>query len=633
MKKLFTLMAAAGLALSVNAQKQISVASVDKDISIDYASGCEIDLNNDGLKEVIVGGWTRGEAPGMIVLDADQNEIETQNQAWIISWNGSAYEKKEFISPVGMRGQIVPADFNGDGNIDVTIGGEGYDFFSVYLNDGNGKFTADPNFAVKNTDGEVIGWYPRSVDVADFNLDGLPDIVTIGWSGVGGVRQPNCGVLINNGDGTFTARATDLIGNGDMIYEFALSTIKAYDLNNDGYADFLLQGNVDNQGRPFDRTFIAYLNLGVDTDPADVVSFYDMGLTDITHNYGNGNILVADFNNDGTPDVFVTGEDPTSASGLGFHNEWDYIPMMMYGKIKQTTDGNELSYSEYMQMPLRRTNTKILSSTNVGMRAIDYNGNGYYDLFWMGWCDPMPDNTECTQAGWFLPGGENGFTSYQRIPGASEQAVLFLDYGNEGSLNYMMTGYHADATYFTKATEANPNPEFPMGRTAVFTKNPWEKAARPAAPTAPQAEVNDNTVTLSWTPAATAQKNVTYEYFIKDANGKIYNGATSFIGGDKDGVRKVLREGNAFMNTKLTLNNIPAGEYTWGVQTVAADLQGSTFATGTFTVAKQADGISNMNQKAAVANIFTIDGKRVAAAQKGLNIVKMSNGEVRKVMK
>ena len=167
----------------------------------------------------------------------------------------------------------------------------------------------------------------------------------------------------------------------------------------------------------------------------------------------------------------------------------------------------------------------------------------------------------------------------------------------------------------------------------VFTQNPWEKAARPAAPTALKAQVEDNTVALSWTPAATAQKNVTYEYFIKDANGKIYNGATSFIGGDKDGVRKVLREGNAFMNTKLTLNNIPAGDYTWGVQTIAADLQGSTFATGTFTVTKQLDGISNMNQKAAVANIFTIDGKRVAAAQKGLNIVKMSNGEVRKVMK
>ena len=35
----------------------------------------------------------------------------------------------------------------------------------------------------------------------------------------------------------------------------------------------------------------------------------------------------------------------------------------------------------------------------------------------------------------------------------------------------------------------------------------------------------------------------------------------------------------------------------------------------------------------AVVAIFTVDGKRVSRLQKGLNIVRMSNGEVKKIIK
>lgn len=623
-------MAVAGMAMTVNAQS-ITISSVDPTLANDYAGGVEIDLNNDGIKELLFSGKPNWEAAGKTtLLDGDGNEYEVDAKTWVLKWNGSGYDKQEIGTQAdrlfGIRSTVIPADFNGDGLTDLFIAGEGYDFTGVYLMDENGRFAKDPNFAVLDKDGNQVEWYPRSADVADFNCDGLPDVVTIGWSAVGGNRQANCGVLINKGDGTFqNAIEVGVLGNGDVDYEFALCTVRAYDLNNDGKPDFLLQGNVDNDGvKPstvngtqVGRTFMAFGNITEDGE----VGFYDMELaTSVSHTFGNGNINVADFNNDGTPDIFVTGESPDDAV-----TGWAYYPQLLMGKISN----GEVGYTENTAFAASHKDIRPLNSTNTGVRSIDYNGDGFYDLFYLGWCEQMLDGGNNTQSGWFLPGSAAGLTSYQRIPGASEQGVFFLDYGVEGALNYTFTGYHGDATYFADETDK------PMGRSMVFTKNPWNVAARPDAPTAPKAEVDGNTVKLSWTAAASSMKNVTYEYYLKEkTTGKIYNGATSFIGGDKDGVRKVLREGNAYMNTELTLT-LPNGTFEWGVQTVNAALRGSVFAKGQDIVVGdgQFQSISNVKAATAEQTIYSLDGKRLAGMQKGVNIVKMSDGNVKKVVK
>ena len=287
-----------------------------------------------------------------------------------------------------------------------------------------------------------------------------------------------------------------------------------------------------------------------------------------------------------------------------------------------------MSYTENSQFAANHKDVRPLNSSNNGTRAIDYNADGYYDLFLLGWTEQMLDGTGNTQSGWLLPGSANGLTSYQRIPGASEQGIFFLDYGVEGALNYTFTGFHGDATYFDGTT-------FPGGRSMVFTKNPWAVSARPDAPTAPKAEVDGYNVKLSWTPAATSMKNVTYEYYLREkTTGRIYNASTSFVGGDKDGVRKVLREGNAYMNTEISLT-LPDGTYEWGVQTVNAALRGSTFAKGADLVvgSGQFNSISTVSTAVAEQAVFTLDGKRVAEPQKGVNIVRLTDGSVKKIMK
>ena len=156
------------------------------------------------------------------------------------------------------------------------------------------------------------------------------------------------------------------------------------------------------------------------------------------------------------------------------------------------------------------------------------------------------------------------------------------------------------------------------GRMIVFTKNPNAKAARPDAPTALSATVDGYDVTLEWSAAATSQANVTYEYYIKDlSTGKFFHGVPAFVGGDKDGVRTTLAQGRAFMAKKLTIVGMPDGAYEWGVQTVNASLEGSTFAKGgNFTVGNGGSGVTSVVSTAAVVNseYFDLTGRKLAEA-------------------
>lgn len=624
MKKIFTLAAATAMAMGMNAQN-FDIQSADQGLACDYAGVCEIDIDNDGIKEVVIGGFPNWNDIRQIIEDAEGNEIEMDRVAWIMKWDGSKYVATQFSQNGVFSGgrhncpHVIPADFNGDGNVDLYIasGGDANTINGIYLNNGNGGFDKDERFAVLNEDGtpftvtreseengteEFSVWYPRAVDVADFNLDGLPDIVSIGWWLQATSEFAMSGILLNNGDGTYTVTNQDLIGDGEgMTYCWALATVKAFDINNDGYADFFVSGNIDNSdGAHTPRTWKQYINVGADTDLSETpVQFYELGVGN--PEVGPGNFNVADFNNDGMPDVFATGE-------VESHG-WAFDGQLYLGKVK----GGEFTLEQDNSFALAGVDIRPLNHNNVGTRAIDYNNDGFYDLFLPGWCESMPDGTDKTQSGWFLPGSDAGLTTYKRIPGASEQGVFFLDYGVEGALNYTFTGLHGDGTYFEDDAEVNPK-----GRSMVFTKSGLAAPARPDAPTNVKADIDGNKVTLSWDAAASSKKNVTYEIYLKK-DGKIYNGCTSFIGGEKDGIRKVLREGNAYMNKTITLT-LADGAYEWGVQTVNAALRGSVFAKGENLIVGDCSGIKNVETKVASDAIYNIAGQRVANDFKGIVI-------------
>ena len=90
------------------------------------------------------------------------------------------------------------------------------------------------------------------------------------------------------------------------------------------------------------------------------------------------------------------------------------------------------------------------------------------------------------------------------------------------------------------------------------------------------------------------------------------------------------------MNTARTINNLPEGTYEWGVQTVNAAFVGSTFAKGDdIVIGNGATGINNAtstkSNSVEVAR-YNLSGQAVTKLQKGVNLVRMSDGSVKKMI-
>jgi hypothetical protein len=129
-------------------------------------------------------------------------------------------------------GGIAVGDVNNDGHKDVGYGihhnysgtGWGDQLIEVVLGDGTGMNWElyDEGLA---TAGETWGMF--GTDFADFNNDGLLDLVSVSFGGGSGVQ-----VYLNNQDGTWEHSYGFLGGNSGMI-------VRTGDINNDGHMDFV----------------------------------------------------------------------------------------------------------------------------------------------------------------------------------------------------------------------------------------------------------------------------------------------------------------------------------------------------------------------------------------------------------
>ena len=115
---------------------------------------------------------------------------------------------------------IAVSDFNGDGDADLAITNHALINFqtavAILLGNGSGSFSAPTTYSV--------GKRSTSIAVADYNLDGKPDLVT---------ADPDSNalsILLGNGDGTF-GTATKLAFGLNPVF------VAAGDFNNDGRKD------------------------------------------------------------------------------------------------------------------------------------------------------------------------------------------------------------------------------------------------------------------------------------------------------------------------------------------------------------------------------------------------------------
>jgi len=147
--------------------------------------------------------------------------------------------------------ELVAADFNGDGKLDLAVANYNDNTISVLLGNGDGTFQTQATFAVS------IG--PTFLAVGDFNGDGKLDLVT-GNINNNGNDDANISVLLGNGDGTFQSHVDYTVGS----YMLGMAV---GDFNRDGKLDVvcvgssppqisMLRGNGDGTFQPVANTAI-----------------------------------------------------------------------------------------------------------------------------------------------------------------------------------------------------------------------------------------------------------------------------------------------------------------------------------------------------------------------------------------
>ncbi len=210
-------------------------------------------------------------------------------------------------------------DYDGDGRLDlVFVNGGGRpgsaaaktDRLALYRNDGNGRFADVTGRARLNGSFDTYG---LGVAAADYDNDGDTDFLLTGY--------PRSVLFRNNGDGTFT----DMTARAANLNQGELATSAGwFDYDRDGRLDLLIANYVSDfswdraiycgEKRPGYRAY-CHPDVYKGASPRLYRNLGDGRFEDVTarakvlNREGKGlGVALADFNDDGWPDIFVAND-------------------------------------------------------------------------------------------------------------------------------------------------------------------------------------------------------------------------------------------------------------------------------------------------------------------------------------
>ena len=150
--------------------------------------------------------------------------------------------------------------------------------------------------------------------------------------------------------------------------------------------------------------------------------------------------------------------------------------------------------------------------------------------------------------------------------------IAWGDYDGDGKLDVVMTGI-SDA-----------------GRTMILYKNKNANTnSRLAAPDSLGQEIVGSNVLLSWTPPPGVDpavlKSLSYNLYLgTDPDSSDFKPAHAFVTNANNGLRKVASAGNVGQTLQWIVGGLEKGkDYSWGVQAIGHDFEGSTFAVSGFS--------------------------------------------------
>ena len=255
------------------------------------------DFNGDGKLDLALGGSSSEGSPVVLILFGDGDgtfqtplieglSIEP-GQMVAADFNGDGFSDLAVIVPAGGRVRIylggpqqiesagtfvtginpqsaVAGDFNGDGRLDLAVINDK----GVILLPGNGDGTFRPGLS------QSIASLPESIVKADFNNDGKLDLAISTADGIW--------MLLGNGDGTFQHPASPTMS-------VAVDRLVAADFNGDGFADLAFSPS----------NGVVNVALGKDNGEFQAVRTYGLA--------GSwSQLIAADLNGDGRIDLLTT---------------------------------------------------------------------------------------------------------------------------------------------------------------------------------------------------------------------------------------------------------------------------------------------------------------------------------------
>ncbi|MEM9253257.1 MAG: VCBS repeat-containing protein [Planctomycetota bacterium] len=228
-------------------------------------------------------------------VDGDANpDVAAVSDGGVLVWvyqGGQRFADPTLIDMNGVTGSdVVIADFNSDGVTDLAIIDPDTGETLVRLGAGDGSFGPVNTFAG--------GSGATTLRTGDFNGDGVVDLLSDG-----GPRDTDLTVQLGRGDGSFDAPAFyDLPESPDFL-EIA-------DFDGDG-ADDVLAGVATHLAKDIGGGF--WIRLGRPDSADSVFRPAEVYAKDIEQ---TGNVIVADVNQDGQPDVINWSDLTTSYSVL-----------------------------------------------------------------------------------------------------------------------------------------------------------------------------------------------------------------------------------------------------------------------------------------------------------------------------